>query len=103
MRAPKANAYCERLVGTIRRECLDFMIPFNEKHLRRILREWVAHYNHGRPHLARGPSIPAPSADHCPLFTGNGRRHELPESTRITARSILGGLHHEYRLERNAA
>ena len=103
VRAPKANAYCERLVGTIRRECLDFVIPFGEEHLRRILREWVTHYNHGRPHLALGPNIPAPSADHCPLFTRNGRRHELPESTRITARSILGGLHHEYRLERNAA
>ena len=36
-RAPKANAYCERLVGSIRRECLDFMIPLGEKHLRRIL------------------------------------------------------------------
>jgi len=48
-RAPKANAYCERLVGTIRRECLDFMIPLGEKHLRRILAEWVTHYNQGRP------------------------------------------------------
>src|SRR5947207_12703913 len=47
-RAPKANAYCERLVGTIRRECLDFMIPLGEKHLRRILAEWVTHYNQGR-------------------------------------------------------
>ena len=40
-RAPKANAYCERLVGSVRRECLDFMIPLGEKHLRRILSEWV--------------------------------------------------------------
>ncbi len=48
-RAPKANAYCERLVGTIRRECLDFMIPLGEKHLRRILAEWVTHYNRGQP------------------------------------------------------
>jgi transposase InsO family protein len=46
-RAPKANAYCERLVGSIRRECLDFMIPLGEKHLRRILAEWVTHYNQG--------------------------------------------------------
>jgi transposase InsO family protein len=45
VRAPKANAYCERLVGSIRRECLDFMIPLSEKHLRRILAEWVMHYN----------------------------------------------------------
>jgi putative transposase len=42
-RAAKANAYCERLVGSVRRECLDFMIPLGEKHLRRILSEWVIH------------------------------------------------------------
>ena len=38
-----ANAFCERLIGTIRRECLDWLIPFNERHLRWILRKWVAH------------------------------------------------------------
>jgi len=103
VRAPKANAYCERLAGTIRRECLDFVIPFSEKHLRRILRERVSHYNHGRPHLALGPGIPAPLGDHCPFVTQDKHRHELSESTRIAARSILGGLHHEYRLERIAA
>jgi len=50
VQAPKANAYCERLMGTIRRECLDYVIPLSEKHLRTILREWVTHYNQGRPH-----------------------------------------------------
>jgi len=50
VRAPQANAYCERLIGTMRRECLDFMIPLNERHLRKTLRSWVAHYNKGRPH-----------------------------------------------------
>jgi transposase InsO family protein len=43
-RAPQANAFCERLVGTIRRECLDFVIPLNDRHVQRILKEWVAHY-----------------------------------------------------------
>jgi transposase InsO family protein len=43
--APKANAFCERLIGTVRRECLDYVIPLSEKHLRKILREWVTHYN----------------------------------------------------------
>jgi putative transposase len=43
--SPTANAYCERLAGTIRRECLDFLIPLNERHLRRLLHEWVGHYN----------------------------------------------------------
>ena len=43
VRVPQANAHCERLIGTIRRECLDWMIPFNETHLRRVLRDWVTH------------------------------------------------------------
>jgi len=45
VRSPQANAHCERLIGTIRRECLDFVIPLNERHLRRVQTEWVAHYN----------------------------------------------------------
>ena len=45
MQAPKANAFCERLIGTVRRECLDYMIPLGEKHLRRILREWVTRFS----------------------------------------------------------
>ena len=58
VRVPQANAHCERLIGTIRRECLDWMIPFHETHLRRILHEWVRHYNRGRPHSSLGPGIP---------------------------------------------
>src|ERR1700730_16948028 len=45
VRASTANAYCERLVGTVRRECLDFIIPLDEKHLRKLLTDWVIHYN----------------------------------------------------------
>src|SRR3954447_6694228 len=45
--APTANAFCERLIGTIRRECLDYVIPLSESHLKRTLREWVNHYNCG--------------------------------------------------------
>jgi transposase InsO family protein len=54
-RAPQANAYCERLVGSTRRECLDFLIPLNQKHLRRFLKQWVEHYNRGRPHSRAVP------------------------------------------------
>jgi transposase InsO family protein len=60
-RAPQANAFCERLIGSIRRECLDFLIPLNDRHLRGILKEWVAHYNKGRPHSGLGPGKPEPS------------------------------------------
>jgi hypothetical protein len=60
---PKANANCERVIGTIRRECLPWMIPLSEAHPRSILREWVAHYNGGRPHSALGPGVPGPLAE----------------------------------------
>jgi putative transposase len=100
-RVPQANAICERVLGTLRRECLDFMIPLTENHLRRLLYEWVRHYNTGRPHMSLGPGIPQPSAAlsvalHTP-------RHRLPEHLRVVRRPILGGLHHEYRLEKKAA
>ncbi len=49
IQAPTANAFCERLVGTIRRECLDYVIPMNERHLGLILKEFAAYYNRGRP------------------------------------------------------
>src|SRR5439155_3188911 len=49
-RSPQANAFCERLIGSARRECLDFMIPLNESHIRIILKPRVAHFNEGRPH-----------------------------------------------------
>lgn len=100
VRAPQANAYCERLIGTIRRECLDFLIPINERHLRGILQEWVNHYNRGRPHSSLGPGMPEPtSAAATPKVSG----HCIPPDHRVTAKAILGGLHHEYSLEKIAA
>jgi putative transposase len=101
VRAPQANAYCERLIGTMRRECLDFMIPFGEKHLRTILREWLRHYNHGRPHRSLGPGLPVPSSK--PKAFTEISRHCLPPGYRVMTNSILGGLHHEYELKKVAA
>lgn len=99
-RAPQANAFCERLIGTIRRECLDFMIPLNEKHLRGVLRQWVMHYNQGRPHSSLGPGIPdAPIS----LPRPGPSRHIIPKDHHVVAKPILGGLHHEYRFEKIAA
>ena len=100
VRAPKANAYCERLVGTIRRECLDYLIPFNERHLKVIVKEFVHYYNRGRPHSALGPGIPEPIQASVP---DSGHRHKLPAGHRVRSTSVLGGLHHEYRLEKEAA
>jgi transposase InsO family protein len=99
VRAPTANAYCERLVGTIRRECLDFLIPLTERHLRELLGHWVTHYNRGRPHSSLGPGIPDAPPDR--VVASNG--HQLPDGHRVVVTSILGGLHHEYGFELVAA
>src|SRR5207244_10004553 len=61
-RCPMANGLCERVIGTIRRECLDWLIALSEAHLRRALRLWVEHYNRGRPHMMLGPGVPDPPA-----------------------------------------
>ena len=92
MRAPKANAVCERLGGSLRRECLDFLIPFNERHLKMTIQDWAIHYNRGRPHSALGPGLPEPMSDQVP---SNEHRHRLPVGYRVVKRSILSGLHHE--------
>jgi transposase InsO family protein len=95
VRTPQANAFCERLIGTIRRECLDWLIPLGERHLRQILTEWVAHYHRGRPHASLGPGLPErPPSSRRPQPSG----HHLPDGHRIEVTPILAGLHHEYRL-----
>jgi transposase InsO family protein len=95
--SPKANAICERVIGTIRRECLDWLIPLSEPHLRSILKSWVGHYNHGRPHMALGPGVPDPPSEVVRSATQLSR-HRIGERFVVRARSLLGGLHHEYLL-----
>jgi putative transposase len=95
--SPKANAICERVIGTIRRECLDWMIPMSQAHLRSILREWVTHYNGGRPHSALGPGVPDPPRESARVATPESRRR-LTAGVPVLAKSVLGGLHHEYSL-----
>ena len=101
VRAPQANAYCERLIGTIRRECLDFLIPLNERHLRGALRCYVAHYNKGRPHSSLGPGIPEQTPSRTLVL--QWQRHRLSPECQIRVEKILGGLHHEYWLEKCVA
>jgi putative transposase len=96
VRAPMANSACERFGGTLRRECLDFLIPLNERHLRVILKSWMTYYHHGRPHMSLGPGIPAPLQQPPPE---NGSRHSIPAGQVIRSKAVLGGLHHEYSLE----
>ena len=100
IRAPRANAACERFGGSLRRECLDFVIPFNERHLKMTVNDWGAHYNRGRPHSSLGPGFPEPNQESVPA---SDHRHRLPAGYSVVKRPVLGGLHHEYRLVKEAA
>src|SRR3979409_2261188 len=89
VQCPQANAFCERLIGTIRRECLDWLIVLNERHLRSVLQEGGAHYNQGRPPASLVPGIPNVPLD--TLAPANG--HRIPDGHRVVAVPILAGLH----------
>ena len=97
--SPKANAICERVIGTVRRECLDWLIPMSEAHLRAILKCWVTHYNRGRPHSALGPGVPDPPRPTV-VFPKSKSRHRLAAGVFVRVKSVLSGLHHEYSLAR---
>jgi transposase InsO family protein len=81
-RSPWQNGHAERLIGSIRRECVDHVIVFGEQHLRRLLRSYQQYYNRTRTHLSLGKDSPVPRAVHA---TGS-----------ILPLPILGGLHHHY-------
>jgi putative transposase len=98
VRAPQANAHCERFIGTARRECLDWIIPLNERHLQSVLAEWISHYNSERPHSALGFGVPDDLTCQT-ILTG----HRLRDAHCVVARARLGGLHHHYQLEPLAA
>src|SRR5262249_43010188 len=73
------------------------MIPINEDHVRWIMKQWAAHYNKSRPHSSLGPGIPDPDVPMAELLIN---RHCVPNDHRIVVKPILGGLHHEYQLQR---
>jgi putative transposase len=100
-RSPKANSFCERVIGTLRRECLDYFIPITESHLLSITTNWITHYNKGRPHSSLGPGIPNPPSG-LPVALQT-HRHRIPNHLKVMAHPILGGLHHEYGLLPKAA
>jgi len=88
-------ATLQRVIGTARRECLDWLIPLSEAHLRAILRCWVTHYNGGRPHSALGPGVPDPPKNQ-EVIPKLETRHRLAADMLVLVKSVLGGLHHEY-------
>ena len=84
-RSPFQNPYAERLVGLIRRECLDHVIILNENHLRAILRSYLSYYHEARPHLSLERNSPVPW------------EVELPAKGTVVAIQQVGGLHHRYK------
>ncbi len=80
--SPRQNGYAERLIGTIRRECVDHLIVFGARHLRRVPREYAVYYNSSRTHRALNQDAPI---------------HRTVQTIgTITSRLVLGGLHHQY-------
>ncbi len=89
VQAPRANAYAERWVGTVRRECLDWILVLGRRHLVAVLHEYVDHYNAHRPH--RAFDLRAPDAE--PVLL---RPAPSPSPRQVRRRDRLGGLIHEY-------
>jgi transposase InsO family protein len=83
-RSPWQNAFCERVIGTLRRECLDHVIVLGERHLRRILREYLEYYHESRTHLALDKDAP------------ELRKREPMDEGKVIAIPMVGGLHHRY-------
>lgn len=83
-RSPWQNGYCERVIGSIRRECLDHVIVLGEGHLRRVLKEYLAYYHGARTHLGLGKDSPVP------------RAVQSRDVGPVAREPVLGGLHHRY-------
>ena len=86
IRAPEANAHCERFIGSFRRECLNHIIALNDRHLQRVTREYVDYFNAARPHQGIQQKIPDEPPD-----------RERPTEGDIASYPVLNGLHHDYR------
>ena len=83
-RSPWQNPYAERVIGSLRRECLDHVIVLNEAHLKRLLNEYLGYYHESRTHLSLDKDPPKP------------RAIETPAHGEVVAFPVLGGLHHRY-------
>ena len=88
VRSPRANSFSERYAGTLRRECLDHLLIYGERHLRRILAEYARHYNEHRPHQSREQRPPLHEPGQAVDMTG-----------KITRSQVVCGLINEYRRE----
>ena len=87
-RTPQANAVCERFLRSVRQECLNHVLIFQERQLHRVLNAYVAYFNQARPHQGMAQQIPEPSRSALSA-------HQAGEQ--VIARPVMGGLHHDYR------
>jgi putative transposase len=87
-RTPRANAICERFLGSVRRECLDHFLILHEKQLHRLLKAYVLFFNQARPHQGIQQQLPEPRVPALALQNQNDK---------VISVAILGGLHHDYR------
>ena len=85
VRSPRANSFAERYAGTLRRECLNHLLIYGERHLRQILAEYSRHYNEHRPHQSREQRPPLPEPG-----------QTIDVTARIKRRQVLHGLISEY-------
>ncbi|MBL7163945.1 MAG: transposase, partial [Anaerolineales bacterium] len=91
VRAPRANSFCERFIGSLRRECLDHMLILHRHQLHRIVQAYIEYYNCSRPHQGIGQQIPECFAKGDPWPVS-----QPAAGGKITSTPILGGLHHRY-------
>jgi len=89
VRAPRANSFCERLIGSLRRECLDHMLILHRRQLNRIVQEYLDYYNRSRPHQGIGQQLPE-------SFAEDNRWPTSQPEGRIASTPVLAGLHHSY-------
>lgn len=98
-KTPRANAFCERFVGSVRRECTDHMLILGERHLHSVIKEYAEYHNCARPHQGIGQRIPeaarSPVQEAPPVADGADRAER-----RVISLPVLGGLHHDYRRDR---
>src|SRR5262249_29128662 len=93
VRAPRANAVCERFLGSVRRECTDHTLILGERHLGRVVTEYVGYFNRARPHQGISQRPPLPPA--AVVRASRPPRHHVNED--VIAVPVLDGLHHDYR------
>jgi hypothetical protein len=85
-KAPKANAICERFLGSLRRECLDHILILSGRHLHRVVKEYVGYFDRARPHQGIEQRIPCRQQ----------RPEKPPVNGTLASRPVLSGLHHDY-------